>query len=103
MDTINMTAQMTVEIIRDISDFIDRDNDEYSRWYIGAAADPEAYLFEEIGILRDSEWYIYRRAADTVEAVSIVKAFWNAECGRSPTNEDDLDPRTVYVFAYRDG
>jgi hypothetical protein len=94
-----MKAQETSKIIRELCELNAKAGGVCAEWCVGATDDAERHLFEELGIPRDYNWCIHRRAISAREARAIVLGFHNIGCEASYA--EGGDESAVYVFAYR--
>ena len=94
-----MISESSVNIIKDICQFMAEGGGDCTQWRIGATADIEQVLYVDQGISRNYRWQIYRRAQSAEEAQAIVMGFRNLSCEECPACQRGRGP-AVYVYAY---
>jgi len=91
-------AKSKQEIIADINAHIADCGGRYSDWYAGITEDTKRRVFEEHGVEKGKDPYIWRTAVSSVVARETEKYFLDLRCdGGSGGGDDDAD----IVYAYK--
>ena len=87
---------MTVNsIIKKIEDYVGNDN--YSKWYVGITKDIDRRLFQEHGVDKDSDRWIWCEANAKADAQTVEEYFLDAGMDGDTGGGND-DTTYVYVF-----
>lgn len=90
-----LSAQETFDKIKS---FIEDNGKSYPNWYAGIATDPEARLFEEHNVSKDSDLWIYQRCQSEEGARNVEEALLKLGCDGSTGGGDKS---SVYDYVYR--
>lgn len=86
------------EIISDIDAHLAKSRKEYySDFYIGITNDVDRRLFNEHGVRRENDWWIYRAAEDK-ETAQEVEEYYLAKGMHGDTGGGTDE--TIYVYCY---
>ena len=90
-------AKPKQEIIADIKAHIADCGGSYSAWYVGITEDAERRVFEEHGVEKGKDPYIWRTATSSAVARDIEKYFLDLGCDGG-TGGGDADAEIVYAY-----
>ena len=91
-------ANSKQEIINEIAAHIADLGGSYSEWYVGITENAKRRIFEEHGVEKDKDKYIWRTASSSSVARAIEKYFLDLGCdGGGGGGEYDA----VIVYAYK--
>lgn len=85
------------QIINDIINFMSQWGGAYGDWYIGITSDSEQRLFNDHGVNRANDAWIYRTANTSDDARSIEQYFIGLGCDGGSGGGDNTS-RIVYVY-----
>ena len=86
------------EIIDEIDAHIDKCGGNYSQWYVGITEAPKRRVFEEHGVEKGKDPYIWRTTSSSDIARDIEQHFIDLGCdGGSGGGDEDAD----VVYAYK--
>lgn len=88
------------QIRKEILDFIDENEGDYSSWYVGVAKDPEEELFVRHKVNRQTGLWIYRAAETPTAAQRIHRRLLDLGTAGQAAPEDG---RVVYAYRRSDG
>lgn len=91
--------QQESSVARDIVGYIRKTNTPLTEWYVGIAEDPQARVFQEHGVNKDIDYWIYREciSADAARRVKqYVIAIYQTDGGSGGG-----DDRSRFVYAYK--
>jgi len=72
-------AKSSQEIIEALVELIKLEGSDYDQWFIGSAADGEATLFADHGVVQETNWYFAEEAGSADDAAAAVKHFADAK------------------------
>lgn len=91
-------ASSKQQIINEIAAHIADRGGSYSDWYVGITENAKRRVFEEHGVEKDKDKYIWRTANSSSVARDVEKHFLNLGCdGGGGGGDDDA----VIVYAYK--
>lgn len=91
-------AKSKQEIIAEINAHIADCGGSYSDWYVGIAEDAKHRVFEDHGVEKGKDAYIWRTAISSAVARAIEQYFLDLGCdGGGGGGDDDTD----IVYAYK--
>ena len=73
-------AKSKQEIISDIDAHIEDCGGAYSSWYVGITEDAERRVFQEHGVVKGKDTYIWRKASSSVVARDVEAHFLDKGC-----------------------
>ena len=91
--------QQESSVANDIVHYIRKTNTPLTEWYVGIAEDAEARIFEEHGVNKDVDYWIYRECA-TADAARRVEQYFTTNYqtdGGSGVGSD----ASRFVYAYK--
>ncbi len=96
-------AKSEGQIKREIKDYIDERRSPYPSlrtrsWYVGISEDPEGRLFNDHGVDKESDPWIYRTAKTSAAARRIERYFVETLGTDGGPGGGDLDTRAVYAY-----
>jgi len=86
----------------DIENFIDRNGETYTGWYVGVAEDAQDRLFKDHNVDEKNGFWIYRNAASRTIAERIEKYFVNQLGTRGDPGGGSDASRSVYAYKITD-
>lgn len=92
-------AKSEEEIKKEIENYIQKCGGSYSDWYVGITEDPSRRLFEEHGVRKDTDAWIYRQTASHETARRIEEylvGILGTDGGPGGGGQE-----AVYVYAYK--
>ena len=87
------------QIIADIRAHIAKDGAAYSKWYVGITKDAQNRLFNDHGVIKDGDWWIYRQAYNSQSARDVEDYFVNTCATDGGVGGGDED--STFVYAYK--
>ena len=91
-------AKSKQEIIVEIDAHINNYGRSYSDWYVGITEDAKRRVFDEHGVVKRKDPYIWRTAVSSTAARDVEKHFLNLGCdGSGGGGDEDAD----IVYAYK--
>ncbi|MFC1611066.1 hypothetical protein ACFL6C_08910 [Myxococcota bacterium] len=94
-------AKSSQELIGALKDHVNLEGSEYDQWYVDAAKDGKARLFDQHGIVQDKHWYFLEEAASPEEAQAVVKHFRDNKMDGAKA-APEAGGAEVYAFRKRD-
>ncbi|MEK7118928.1 MAG: hypothetical protein AAB889_00225, partial [Patescibacteria group bacterium] len=91
--------QQESSVINDIVGYIRRTNTPLTEWYVGIAEDAQARVFEEHGVNKDVDYWIYRECF-TVDAARRVEQYVIANYQTDGGSGGGSDA-SRFVYAYK--
>ena len=91
-------AKSEDQIKREIKNYIDEGGGDYPSWYVGISEDPEDRLFNDHGVDRDSDAWIYDWAQTSDAARRIELYFFEILGTAGGPGGGDVDTRAVYAY-----
>ena len=85
------------EIIAEIDAHIKSRGGGYSAWYVGITEAPDRRVFEEQGVGKDKDKYIWRTASSSSIARDVEQHFLELGCDGGPGG-GDTDAKVVYAY-----
>ncbi len=86
------------EIIQSFKDYMAKNGEEYSDWYVGIASDPKKRLFNDHNVRENPGIWIYDDAETQKIAREIEEYFINLG---TDGGSGGGDSSTTYVYAYK--
>ena len=91
-------AESKQQIIAEIDAHIDDCGGSYSDWYAGVTKDPKQRVFEDHGVVKGKDPYIWRTASSSDVAREVEQHFLDLGCdGGGGGGDEDAD----VVYAYK--
>ena len=91
-------AKSKQEILTEIDAHIDDCGGSYSDWYVGITEDAKRRVFEEHGVVKGKDPYIWRTAVSSAAARDVEEHFLDLGCdGGGGGGNEDAD----IVYAYK--
>jgi hypothetical protein len=91
-------TEIELQIKREIRDYIDGVGGPYKSWYVGISADPGYRLFNQHGVIKENDYWIYRPAPNAEVARSIEDYFVNVLGTDGGPGGGDEDAKHVYAY-----
>ena len=86
------------QIKAEITAHIRKNGGSYSGWYVGIAKDAEKRLFEEHGVVKNGDGWIYRQAESNRAARDVESYFVNELGTDGGLGGGDLESDSVYAY-----
>lgn len=86
-------------IVNDIFQYIRKSNAQFNEWYVGIAEDVQSRLFEEHGVNKEIDYWIYRECFSAEIARRVEQYFittYQTDGGSGGGNEASL-----FIYAYK--
>lgn len=83
---------------QEIKSYIDSRHRVYHDWYVGVAENAEERLFEDHGVQRVGDSWIYRKCFTEESARRVEDYFINLGCDGAPGGGNE---NSVFVYAYK--
>lgn len=91
--------QQESSIVNDIVEYIRKTNTLSTDWYVGIAENAQARLFEEHGVNKDIDYWIYRECA-TADAARRVEQYFTTNYQTDGGSGGGSDA-SRFVYAYK--
>lgn len=85
------------DIIQQIAAHVQKCGGTYAQWYGGVASDPEARLFNDHGVDKGKDAWIYRTCASSEDARAIEEHFFQKGMKGGPGG-GDWTTKSVYAY-----
>jgi len=86
------------ETVANLDNYIRRNGNVYSSWYVGIAADPRGRLFGDHKVRENGDAWIYEGCESDTAARQVEQRFLAAGC---QGGSGGGDVRSRYVYAYK--